>query len=148
MLSGFWGCERRAQDTGATRAALEAAALAKLKSETAKFTAWAAERRPKRVWPPLVAAEWKFVTELEKRLKSMADQNLPDDLEEALEEYVHAFQAHPDLVEPKSRPRALIFDVYGRQLNAFDAEIRPARERLRATGEKYGVDFGSLVEEW
>ena len=149
MLSAFCGCEKRAEDPISTRLALETSALATFKSEAAKLTKWAADRRPVRVWPPVAAAEWKFVTELEKRLKNMADKNLPDDLEEALEGYIQAFHQHPDLVEPKLRPRSLsIFDVHGRQLNAFAAAIRPVGERLCVVAAKYGADLDDLVEEW
>jgi hypothetical protein len=128
--------------------AKEQAAVENFKKEAEGLDVWMKEKQQAIGGNPMAGVA--MMKELVAKLRSMKSDDLPADLKQAWDDFVAKIGKMEALLsEMGSDPAEMIkkasanpqfMQSFGERMKAIEAEVRPAAERLREVGKKYGLE--------
>lgn len=136
----FSGCSKSKAD--------EQAAVENFKKEAEGLDGWMKEKQKEAGKNPMAGIA--IMKEMVAKLRSIKSDNLPDDLKSAWSDFVAKIGkmeallaemgANPaDMIKKASSDPAFM-QTFGERMKAIEAEVKPAAERLREVGKKYGLE--------
>ena len=146
LTLAFSGCSKSEAD--------EKAAVESFKQEAKGLEAWMEEKKKGLATNPM--AGLAMMKELVAKLKAMKSEDLPEDLKAAWGDFVTKISKMEGLLaEIGTDPTALIkkaqedpkfMQTFGEKMQALEAEVRPAAQKLAEVGKKYGIEkIGELA---
>ena len=128
--------------------AKEQAAVENFKKEAEGIDAWMKEKQKSMAGNPMAGIA--VMKELVAKMRAMKSDDLPADLKDAWGDFVAKISKMEGLLsEMGSDPAEMIkkatadpqfMQTFGERMKAVEAEVRPAAERLRDVGKKYGIE--------
>ena len=136
---GFSGCDSKAK---------EQAAVENFKKEAEGLEVWMKEKQKTVGGNPMAGVA--MMKELVAKLRTIKSDDLPSDLKDAWTDFVAKIGKMEALLsEMGSDPSEMIkkatadpkfMETFGARMKAVEAEVKPAADRLREVGKKYGVE--------
>ncbi len=129
-------------------------AVEDFKKEAAGIDTWMKEKQKEAGRNPM--AGLGIMKDLVAKLKGMKSENLPPDLKDAWSDFVAKIGKMEGLLaEIGSNPAEMIkkaasdpnfMTTFGERMKAIEAEVKPAVDRLKEVGKKYGIEkIGELT---
>ncbi len=130
------------------------AAVENFKKEASGIDAWMKDKQKEAGRNPM--AGLAIMKELVAKLKGLKNENLPPDLKDAYSDFVAKIGKMEGLLsEIGSNPAEMIkkaasdpnfMTTFGERMKAIEAEVKPAVDRLKEVGKKYGIEkIGELT---
>jgi hypothetical protein len=143
----FSGCTKSKAD--------EQAAVQNFKKEAESLDGWMKEKQKESGRNPM--AGLAMMKELVAKLKAMKSDDLPADLKDAwgdfvakigkMESLLAEMGANPAEMIKKAASDPQFMQTFGERMRAIETEVKPAADRLREVGKKYGLEkIGDLAQ--